>query len=126
MDIYKVGGTVTWTPPADITTVVVTTYVAYMAEDREGKKRERIGQVELPVGTNKVDVYMGYGLNDKTHILVYTKNDVGEQRTPASKFIYDLTSGPPLVGVCCLKFTDLDETPLELNGVVEWNPPSGL
>ena len=83
-DANQMGGNVTWTAPADVTSV--THYVIYASTDGEDKTT-KLGEVE--VGTNTFEVAENTELAQ--YIVVVCKNAAGEAATSEKVQVTDVT-----------------------------------
>jgi hypothetical protein len=120
-NIRKIQGAISWVPPANVATI--NAYVVYLATDASGSSKTQLGQA-VSYGTNFLNVLSGTDRGSRDYILVYTKNSVGEQQTPASARLLDKTLVPPLETVSNISFSDSDPTLASLkvwsHGYLQW------
>ncbi|CAL1130754.1 unnamed protein product [Cladocopium goreaui] len=84
----------------------------YLAWSASGEGRSQMGAI-VPVGINRVDVWVDTPLENWTHVLVYVRSPLFEQTTPVAQAISDtyLTVGTTSVlsvgRKVCLKLGNL-------------------
>ncbi|CAE7297577.1 PIF1, partial [Symbiodinium necroappetens] len=126
LDADEIGGTISWTEPAD--PALVANYVVYIAEDQFGGNRSQVGS-EVP--WNSFDISLlpeqpirepdGAARSEYSQVLVYTKSTLAEQSTPISFAIVDVNAS---VSGGAFQEQDLDEA--ELGGPITWKAPADL
>ncbi|CAE8581857.1 unnamed protein product, partial [Polarella glacialis] len=116
LDAAEVAGTVSWTPPGDVSLVLH--YAVAFATDTSGLGRSELGSLQ-PVGTNQLDAPANTALAGSSHLVVYSRSALAEQTTPANLAISD---SAPLVSNLQLPDEDLDAG--ELGGLLLWDPPA--
>eukprot|EP00440_Ansanella_granifera_P050640 gb/GFBE01054887.1/.p1 GENE.gb/GFBE01054887.1/~~gb/GFBE01054887.1/.p1 ORF type:complete len:1101 (+),score=187.44 gb/GFBE01054887.1/:1-3303(+) len=121
-DVGSLGGQVTWTPPLHNPTSAVhfTEYTAYLSDGPSGFKGTFLG--DAVYGSNAITTPFGHAQSNFTHVLVYTKNSVGEALLAAHTEIVDRYL--PQEFVENLGFWDQDLAENEIGGDVSWTEPA--
>jgi len=118
LDPNELGGTLTWTEPADTSQVVF--YDVYIALNTAGENRTLVGN-PVPVLTAQTDFPVDTQRDASLFILVYARSSFVEQSTPATQAISDEARLVPTIG-----FTDYDLDQAELGGSIVWTPPNDV
>ena len=123
LDLMELGGSLTWSPPADVAHVVA--YNAYLATSAAGADKSQLGG-SLALGTNVVAIPANVATSASedtwTHLVVYSKSSMdllAEQTTPVALAISD--SGASAQSP---SFTDEDLDAGQLGGTVTWQAPT--
>jgi hypothetical protein len=120
LDPLEVAGTITWTPPVDVSQV--TEYWVYFAGDDQAVNVSSIGRSHIgnvSVGFNDIHVFDNTVLGLHTRILVYTRSSLAEQTSPVETALLDNQ-----VSIAGIDFIDRDLDKNELGGVIYWSPPA--
>ena len=123
-NIDKVGGTVSWTAPANPTDASqFTDYVVYLTDDAVMPYDSvLLGQVAF--GTNSLTVPNGQTLANFSFVAVYTKNSAGQ--APAGTYEPVTDRFLPPYAVRNLFFWDQDLSSDEIGGDLSWLEPSDV
>lgn len=116
LDAGQVGGPITWTPPADVSTVAQ--WDVYLASSALGAGRSQVGS-GVPVGTNTAALAIDFPASTYDYILVYARNADGQQIMPSAELVTDAS-----VSVTGIGIVDLDIDNVEIGGDVTWTPPA--
>ncbi|CAE7504323.1 PIF1, partial [Symbiodinium sp. KB8] len=124
LDADEIGGTISWTEPAD--PALVANYVVYIAEDQFGGNRSQVGS-EVPWNSFGISLLPEQPIREpdgaarSEYSQVYTKSTLAEQSTPISFAIVDVNAS---VSGGAFQEQDLDEA--ELGGPITWKAPADL
>jgi hypothetical protein len=86
VDKDELGGTVTWSPPADVTTV--TGYNVYLATNSQGAGKTLIS-ANIAVGINTASMPANTPLGNNMYLVVLTANADGEQTNAPGSFMVE-------------------------------------
>ncbi|CAE8590871.1 unnamed protein product, partial [Polarella glacialis] len=124
-DSLRVGGPIRWLPPQESSTV--THYAIYLSTSSKGTSKQRLTS-DVPANAQPeaaLPAQVWPSPENFTHVLVFTKNTYGEQKTPVACVISDLSNSVPSVFVSNLTFEDQNPMPGAVSGTVRWLPPPG-
>ncbi|CAE8611043.1 unnamed protein product [Polarella glacialis] len=116
LDEFEVGGTLYWSPPADMSEV--TQFLIYLAEDFSGAGRSLLSTV--PADATDIFVPSDTALHNFTHLTVFARSSLAEQTTPQALAIVD-----SVASVSGVYFLDFDLDSGDLGGTtVSWVLPA--
>jgi len=118
LDPNEVGGTVTWAPPSDTSSVVG--YLGFFAAAGSGMGKSQVSLL-VASGTNSLTVLENTALSVHSYILVYTRSTLEVQTTPDVSILLDINAS-----VSNVAFTDQDLDALHIGGAVTWDPSSDV
>ncbi|WP_186843817.1 hypothetical protein [Acetobacterium tundrae] len=119
-DTGHMEGTLSWTAPSDITSVMA--YAVYASADGTTKGTQ-IG-TDVAVGTNQLAIPADTPYSP--YIIVVAKNTVGEAITANYASIAVIDKSVPTVKVSGVTFTDIDTDENQMSGTVSWTAPSDV
>ena len=139
-DAEQIGGTVSWSVPAQTDLGYVQEFEVYLADDAVGTNKESLGSVQR--GTNQLSIADDTASGTKQYLLVYAKNTNGLAATATSAYFTDTGGNSPTTtitatvttstitttwtgnvdSVYSVTYSDTDSSAGSLAGTVSWYP----